>query len=354
MAAPRNFSHRFDSKGRGRGRPKCDYCDRDGHWRANCYKLNGFPGNKTQSHGTITKFSNPSKAANNATGPSNSEIPIPGLTSDQYNRLLDFLSTPNTSSANFAGSLISASAHIITAVIGSGVLSLAWAMAQLGWIARPVSLLIFSVITWYTSCLLADCYRFPGPLGVVVVGAASESSNTTRKLDQTPTWAVDSVCSVKEKGGYVVEERKVRDEREGVCKESPEETQVCISSPSQHAATTNEMILVLSQVENHELCNISPQCDQKLHSVNILVDPFETEKERNRRVFNNSARSVQTISLELFRQQRFARWDSWSRLWALGRWFGFCLSSWRSSISDGRRMQLLGFVLWLACEMGLF
>ena len=64
----------------------------------------------------------------------------------------------------FAGNLMSASAHIITAVIGSGVLSLAWAMAQLGWIAGPISLLIFSFITWFNSCLLADCYRFPGPL----------------------------------------------------------------------------------------------------------------------------------------------------------------------------------------------
>ncbi|EEF40303.1 amino acid transporter, putative [Ricinus communis] len=62
------------------------------------------------------------------------------------------------------GTLVTASAHIITAVIGSGVLSLAWATAQLGWIAGPVSLLVFAVITWFSSCLLADCYRFPGPL----------------------------------------------------------------------------------------------------------------------------------------------------------------------------------------------
>ncbi|KAL9393791.1 hypothetical protein Peur_013076 [Populus x canadensis] len=32
--------------------------------------------------------------------------------------------------------------------------------------------------------------------GVVVVGAASESSDTTRKLDQTPTWAVAGICAV--------------------------------------------------------------------------------------------------------------------------------------------------------------
>nr|GMD60721.1 amino acid permease 6-like [Ipomoea batatas] len=31
----------------------------------------------------------------------------------------------------------------------------------LGWIAGPVSLLLFAVITWYTSVLLADCYRYP-------------------------------------------------------------------------------------------------------------------------------------------------------------------------------------------------
>ncbi|MFS7898862.1 putative amino acid transporter, transmembrane domain-containing protein [Helianthus anomalus] len=49
------------------------------------------------------------------------------------------------------------SAHIITVVIGSGVLSLAWATAQLGWIAGPTVLFLFSFVTYYTSCLLAAC-----------------------------------------------------------------------------------------------------------------------------------------------------------------------------------------------------
>ncbi|OIT22077.1 PREDICTED: amino acid permease 6-like [Nicotiana attenuata] len=62
------------------------------------------------------------------------------------------------------GTVLTASAHIITAVIGSGVLSLAWAMAQLGWVAGPVILFIFSFITYFTSTLLADCYRSPGPI----------------------------------------------------------------------------------------------------------------------------------------------------------------------------------------------
>ncbi|KAK4348598.1 hypothetical protein RND71_031353 [Anisodus tanguticus] len=62
------------------------------------------------------------------------------------------------------GTLLTASAHIITAVIGSGVLSLAWAIAQLGWVVGPVVLLVFSFITYFTSTLLADCYRSPGPI----------------------------------------------------------------------------------------------------------------------------------------------------------------------------------------------
>ncbi|KAG2389891.1 Amino acid permease 3 Amino acid transporter [Vigna angularis] len=57
------------------------------------------------------------------------------------------------------GTMWTASAHIITAAIGSGVLSLAWAIAQLGWIAGPSSLTLFSVLTYYTSALLAACYR---------------------------------------------------------------------------------------------------------------------------------------------------------------------------------------------------
>ncbi|PHT98225.1 Amino acid permease 6 [Capsicum chinense] len=62
------------------------------------------------------------------------------------------------------GTVLTASAHIITAVIGSGVLSLAWATAQLGWIAGPVALVAFSAITWFNSLLLADCYRAPDGL----------------------------------------------------------------------------------------------------------------------------------------------------------------------------------------------
>ncbi|KAJ6405007.1 hypothetical protein OIU84_013061 [Salix udensis] len=62
------------------------------------------------------------------------------------------------------GTWITASAHIITAVIGSGVLSLAWAIAQLGWVVGPLVLVVFSFITFFTSTLLADSYRSPDPV----------------------------------------------------------------------------------------------------------------------------------------------------------------------------------------------
>uniref|UniRef100_A0A7N0ZW11 Amino acid transporter transmembrane domain-containing protein n=1 Tax=Kalanchoe fedtschenkoi TaxID=63787 RepID=A0A7N0ZW11_KALFE len=62
------------------------------------------------------------------------------------------------------GTLVTASAHIITAVIGSGVLSLAWAIAQLGWIAGPLVMLAFSMVTCFCSALLVNCYRSPDPV----------------------------------------------------------------------------------------------------------------------------------------------------------------------------------------------
>lgn len=47
--------------------------------------------------------------------------------------------------------------HTITSVIGAGILNLPFAVSVLGWVAGPVCLLIFSLITQYTSQLLADC-----------------------------------------------------------------------------------------------------------------------------------------------------------------------------------------------------
>ncbi|KAE8098923.1 hypothetical protein FH972_016949 [Carpinus fangiana] len=61
------------------------------------------------------------------------------------------------------GNAWTAVAHIITGVIGSGVLSLAWSMAQLGWIAGPLAMLFFGLITLLSTFLLCDSYRSPDP-----------------------------------------------------------------------------------------------------------------------------------------------------------------------------------------------
>ncbi|XP_076926304.1 amino acid permease 5-like [Bidens hawaiensis] len=62
------------------------------------------------------------------------------------------------------GTLWTTVAHIITAVIGSGVLSLSWSTAKLGWIGGPIALICFAFVTYVSSALLADCYRSPDPV----------------------------------------------------------------------------------------------------------------------------------------------------------------------------------------------
>ncbi|XP_027329840.1 probable amino acid permease 7 isoform X3 [Abrus precatorius] len=61
------------------------------------------------------------------------------------------------------GNVWSAVAHIITGVIGAGVLSLAWSVAQLGWIVGPILTILFAFSTFFSTYLLSDCYRYPHP-----------------------------------------------------------------------------------------------------------------------------------------------------------------------------------------------
>ncbi|XP_027093234.1 probable amino acid permease 7 [Coffea eugenioides] len=61
------------------------------------------------------------------------------------------------------GTIWTATAHIITGVIGAGVLSLAWSTAQLGWIAGPLSMIFFALITLISTLLLCECYMTPDP-----------------------------------------------------------------------------------------------------------------------------------------------------------------------------------------------
>uniref|UniRef100_A0ACD5Z351 Uncharacterized protein n=1 Tax=Avena sativa TaxID=4498 RepID=A0ACD5Z351_AVESA len=61
------------------------------------------------------------------------------------------------------GTVWTAMAHIVTAVIGSGVLSLAWSVAQLGWVGGPAAIVLFAGVTVVQSSLLADCYISDDP-----------------------------------------------------------------------------------------------------------------------------------------------------------------------------------------------
>ncbi|KAA8535995.1 hypothetical protein F0562_028473 [Nyssa sinensis] len=62
------------------------------------------------------------------------------------------------------GTFWTATSHIITAVIGSGVLSLAWSIAQLGWVTGPAVMILFAFVILYTSNLLSQCYRSGDPV----------------------------------------------------------------------------------------------------------------------------------------------------------------------------------------------
>ncbi|KAI3810163.1 hypothetical protein L1987_19773 [Smallanthus sonchifolius] len=59
-----------------------------------------------------------------------------------------------------SGNVWTAIAHIITAVIGSGVLSLSWSIAQLGWIAGPISLVLFALVTYLSASLLTGFHHY--------------------------------------------------------------------------------------------------------------------------------------------------------------------------------------------------
>ncbi|XP_004502977.1 amino acid permease 3-like [Cicer arietinum] len=83
---------------------------------------------------------------------------IDGISNSQPNSEYDDDGRPKRT-----GTVWTTSSHIITAVIGSGVLSLAWAIAQLGWIAGPVVMILFSFITLCTSSMLSQCYRCGDP-----------------------------------------------------------------------------------------------------------------------------------------------------------------------------------------------
>ncbi|KAM1099140.1 hypothetical protein TB2_005654 [Malus domestica] len=75
----------------------------------------------------------------------------------------------------YLGTLPTAVAHIITGVIGAGVLSLAWSVAQLGWIGGPLLMIVFASVTILSTNLLSDCYRYPKSDSPTRVGSYLEA-----------------------------------------------------------------------------------------------------------------------------------------------------------------------------------
>ncbi|KAJ8754824.1 hypothetical protein K2173_015336 [Erythroxylum novogranatense] len=61
------------------------------------------------------------------------------------------------------GTVWTAVCHIIAGVIGAGVLSLAWGVAQLGWVFGPLAMIVFAAVTIASTSLLCDLYRYPDP-----------------------------------------------------------------------------------------------------------------------------------------------------------------------------------------------
>ncbi|XP_024968130.1 probable amino acid permease 7 [Cynara cardunculus var. scolymus] len=59
------------------------------------------------------------------------------------------------------GTIWTAIAHIITGVMGAGVLSLGWSLAQLGWLFGTLAILVFALVTGVSTSILSDCYRSP-------------------------------------------------------------------------------------------------------------------------------------------------------------------------------------------------
>lgn len=60
------------------------------------------------------------------------------------------------------GTTLTAAGHIITAVVGAGILNLPSAFSFFGWIAGVLVLLLIGGITWWTSWMLVQAYQWDG------------------------------------------------------------------------------------------------------------------------------------------------------------------------------------------------
>uniref|UniRef100_A0A0E0GCF7 Amino acid transporter transmembrane domain-containing protein n=1 Tax=Oryza nivara TaxID=4536 RepID=A0A0E0GCF7_ORYNI len=124
----------------------------------------------------------------------------------QTEPLLEKLSNSSSSEIDKrTGTAWTATAHIITAVIGSGVLSLAWSVAQLGWVGGPAAMVLFAGVTLVQSSLLADCYIFHGPdNGVVRNRSYVDAVRAIQKANCYHREGHDAPCTVGGDGYYML------------------------------------------------------------------------------------------------------------------------------------------------------
>ncbi|KAL6784595.1 hypothetical protein ACKKBF_B02430 [Auxenochlorella protothecoides x Auxenochlorella symbiontica] len=60
------------------------------------------------------------------------------------------------------GTLFTAAIHIFCGIVGAGVLALPRSLGWLGWVAGPILIIVFYLISLLSSWLLADCYEVEG------------------------------------------------------------------------------------------------------------------------------------------------------------------------------------------------
>ncbi|KAM0927504.1 hypothetical protein ACQ4PT_002919 [Festuca glaucescens] len=95
------------------------------------------------------------------------------------------------------GNLWTCMAHIITGVIGAGVLALSWSVAQFGWVAGPVTVLCFAGVTYVSAVLLSHCYRS------TAAADGSEESSSSAKTRRNYTYMDDVRALLGRKHTYV-------------------------------------------------------------------------------------------------------------------------------------------------------
>ncbi|XP_041024420.1 uncharacterized protein LOC121265042 [Juglans microcarpa x Juglans regia] len=82
---------------------QCTICDKMGHSRDRCWRVNGYPaGRDTHGKSRLSLLGKPPSTSASMAHQVSTSSPFPGLTHDMYQKLLDLLQ-PNTPSANFMG-----------------------------------------------------------------------------------------------------------------------------------------------------------------------------------------------------------------------------------------------------------